>query len=338
MIKKILKKVLYVTPFMVAVFLTVVTFTGKAEEVIGKTFSKTDKKGDEEINIVYKDGMIDLNKTYEFYIEPTEEYYDSNNKVAKPYAYGLTENEVKYIEEFAFDLIDYDNSHPLEANQKGSNIFSKDIVKHIGEEYDFKSKHLKGKVTNIDISYEISDEELQYFLPDYHRITEYLDENNRLESMVILKKMSGENNEIIEERKKMDVCYLTADITYNSYSEWVQEADLRPEIVFLNEYDNRLEHMWLEDMCGYYSESKMVALGGNNGCASFSPWFYDFETQKNAVCTSVPMFKGEEYTVKVGYIIPVDFLDRCYLWYSYTGGNIPNHYNAIDDVLVKVKE
>lgn len=337
MIKALLKKVLYAVPFLIAVLLVIGTFSGKTEKVIGKVLVKMDikqqNKFDEKTNIVYKDGMIDLNKSFEFYIEPSEEFYDSNNKIAKSYAYGMTQDEYDFMQMYAKELIEYDNSHPLEGNQKGNLIFNKESVKKEGEEFDIKSKHLKGKVTNISVNYEISDDELKNFVPDCKGISEYLDENNKLVPMVIIKK-SGSINNVIEERETMEVCYLTVDITYNSYSEWIQETDLCPDIIYLDEYDNRLEHMSFKEECGFYSESNMVSLGFN-GNASFSPWFYDFETQKNAVCTSYPMFKGEEYTVRVGFVVPVEFLDIAYLRYSYTG--MENTYNS-DDILVKIKE
>jgi hypothetical protein len=47
------------------------------------------------------------------------------------------------------------------------------------------------------------------------------------------------------------------------------------------------------------------------------------------------MIDGEEITVKVGYIVPEIFLDKMYIWYTFSN-SIENTYNNKYDVLVKL--
>lgn len=339
--KKILKVILYISPFLIAVFLIYFMYSGKSEKLIIKILDKThkatsnDKEDDEnKINLVYKDGKVDLNKSFKFYIQPTEEYYDTNNKSVSNYAYGMTQNENDFKNEYIKLVNENDNIKTLEENQRGGLRFNKETVVKVSEEFDIKSQHLKGIVTGVTVKNDIDDEELNNLLNKYKKIETYLDEKKKIKQMTIIKKKWDKNGELLEEKKNMDVSYVVVDITYESYSEWIQQTDLCPKLIYLNEFENRLEKMGMDEEAGYYSESELISLGMND-YVMFSPVFNDVNANANKVNTNYPMMKGEEYKVKVGYIIPNEYLDKCYLWYNYF--TVYNNYRAIDDVLIKLK-
>lgn len=337
--KKIIKKILYFLPFIIALIILYGTISGKTDKIIAR-FLKDDNKNDvfdynDDISIVYEEGKIDLKKSFKFYIEPSEDYYDTENKVAKSNAYGITKNETVFKDKYGKKLVDYDARNSLDATQKGNDKYNKDCVKNIGEEIDIEFYHVKARVYDVSVSSKITKEDLDKFLPEYEDIVNYIGDDDKILPMNIIKKKGDEEGNLISETESMDICYVTAKITYNSYSEWIQNTQLAPSLVYLNEFDNRLEAYGIDDGFGYYSESKLIKFDSSY-YVSFSPWFYDYEKQKNETCSLYPMIKGEEYTIEIGYLVPKDYLDDAYLLFSQI--NMENSYNNIGNSLVKLKQ
>lgn len=334
--RKIIKLFLFILPFFIAVFMILAIFNGKTDDIIISFLNKmNDSFEDEKVNIVYKDGKIDLMNSFEFYIEPQVEYYDFNNKLSVTNFYGVTKNEMDFRNSYIDEINESDEeaSNTLPEELKGNLRFNKENVKKVSEEFDIKSQHLKGIVTNVNVSYKINKEDINDFYGEYEDITKYLNEANELSDMTIITKKRDESGEIIEKRSEMEVCYVTVEIAYESYSEWIQQTDLCPKLLYLNEFDDKLEKMGLDEGEGYFSESEMVSLSSND-FVSFSPRLNTGSMDSNKIITNYPMIKGEECKIKIGYIIPVEYLDKCYLWYNYI--TVDNSYNALDDALVKI--
>lgn len=335
--RKIIKLFLFVLPFFIAVFMILSIFNGKTDDIIISFLNKMDDSiEDEKINIIYKDGKIDLMSSFEFYIEPKVEYYDFDNKLSISNFYGVTQNEVDFRKSYTEKVNANDNegSNSLPKELRGNLRFNNDNVKKVSEEFDIKSQHLKGTVTNVNISYKIDRDEIKNFYGEYKNITKYLTEDDELTKMKIITKKINESGEKIEQSSEMEVCYVTVEIAYKSYCEWIQQTDLCPKLLYLNEFDDKLEKMGLAEGEGYFSESEMVSLSSND-FVSFSPRLNTGSMDANKVITNYPMIKGEECKIKVGYIIPVEYLDKCYIWYNYI--TVDNSYNALDDVIVKIK-
>jgi hypothetical protein len=335
-IKNGIKKIIYILPFAIVCVLVVGILTGKLDNFIKKINDSSENKTVKEVNLVYKDGKLQLRESFDDWeIEPLVDEYDPDNKIAKNNAYGVTTNEYDWRHNCDIDTIQYDSTVKLNEDQKGGFRYNKDIVKEVGEEFDLYTEHLKGTVNSVNISDKISSEELEYFLPDYRKIANYLNDDGTIQPMDIIRKYGYENGEVLQERYLSNIYFVVLDITYSSYSEWVQETSLAPAcILYLNEYDDRLELIGIEDNSGYYSDTHVVSLYGMD-CTYYSNWFYDFDTQKNDNCTAYPMIDGEEITVKVGYIVPEIFLDKMYIWYTFSN-SIENTYNNKYDVLVKL--
>lgn len=215
------KKILGIIPLVMALVLGYGMVSGKLEEFInnikdgevgtGGAVEETENievevsddgeiiyEEPEAVELVYKDRKLQLSDTYEWYTEPLVTEYDVNNKNCENGAYGITVNERNWESQCRAEIAKLNAKDNMEESQKGYLKFDKNCVKDIDSEIDLRMENLKAKVENISISETISQEELEYFLPDFEGISEYMEADGKIQNMNILIKYGDFNNPNIE--------------------------------------------------------------------------------------------------------------------------------------------
>lgn len=346
MIKKIVKRILYILPLVIGCILVYGIYTGKlgdkvnqAKDVIDSEIDKVkqDEKADGEATetISYPPGKISLTDTFEWYQNPRVEEYDPENKLSGNDIYGITVNEQEWMEQCANEQLEYNKSHPLSGEQMGNETFNPERVVEIGETFELKCEHLSGVVKNVTVSTKISDAEAQYFINNNaEELKNYTDDEGNLVSIPITHRYLSEDNQIITEEIETKAYFVTAEITLTSSSEWVQESTVVPRIKYLNDYG---------DTVGVNYDEPIPFIAANisiyNDYALYCDLgFYDYSAPENnnQSVYNYPMRKEEEVTFTVGYIIPEGFLEQAYLCYEGYAKIEERAYNDIYGALIKL--
>lgn len=344
MVKKIIKKILYILPLLLGCAVIYGICSGKLGNKIkdvrnaideGKNKRTEDHKKNG--NTSYPPGKISLKGTFKWYIEPGVDKYDPEHKLPKNGIYGITIDEHDWWEQCAKELQEYNNNHPLSSAQAGEAKYNHGQVVSAGETFELKCDHLTGVFKNITVSSQLSDVEDQYFLHNNaEEIRSCLDAEGNLGEMMITRKSMSEDNNIVTEEVASKVYFVTAEITLKSSCEWVQESGIVPKIQYL--IDNGDVITPVSNVI-FIPEGDQVS-GFNDVALYYDLGFYDFSEPGNIneIVYNYPMRKNEEITFKVGYIIPEEFLDNAYLYYGDSGtSNIGgNSYNNIYAVLIKL--
>lgn len=318
--KKIIKKILYYIPFALGGILVILILTGKMDYVIqglknSKYINKTTRT-DGKKKPVYKDGKLQLMDSFEWFEKPEVNEYDKDNKIPKYSVYGMTQDEYDFRNELGFELLNSKVS--IDDNTKGNLVFNKSCLRKINEPFYVESEHLNICINSVSVTKRLEKEEEDNLYGRFKDIVNYLNEDRVIQPMGISEKNADENGNLVENKQVSDICFVKMNITYESDCPWVQESNLSPSILFLNEYDDRLEYIFKEDASGLYSDSHMVSLHGEQ-CTYYSGKLYDMEKQPEEVGTMYPMMDGESVNVDIGFFVPECFLDKAYICFDYMG-------------------
>lgn len=335
--KKMVVKMLYMLPVLLAGVLVFGIYTGKIESVKGVIGSRIeDKKSrkteEDESNTL---GAISIADAFEWYTEPGTEEYDPCNKIAKNGIYGITVDEREWFRQCAEKQQQYSVNHPLDGEQKGSESYNPERVVRIGKKFELVREHLTGEVKNITISTQITEEEKQYFVGNNgEMLKEYMDTEGNLLKIPVTRRYLADNNEIITEITEEKAYFVTAEITLESSCDWVQESTVVPKIKYLKDYG---------EVLGVDYEAPVPFTGEfiskfNDRALYYDLGFYDLSTPEVGNIYAYPMRKKEEVTFKAGYIIPEDFLELAYLSYDGSPDLGEQKYNDIYGVLIKLTE
>lgn len=317
-LRRIIKKSLYIVPLILGLFALYGAMSGKIQEYIesGKQEYENVKKvsSTKEDSIVQEipSGKIDLLEWFNNWdVKPIVEVYDPENKIAKNGVYGVTSIENSYVTDLYKKQEKLAISSKIPSEFMGSGIFNKEKIQKWGTFFENKNANATYEYSNFVIRDNFIGLDSKYYTDN--KLINMLDENGKL----VGSSMSNmENREVVT---NVECKLVTFNIKITPHSDWVTERVAVPSLFFLREKGNALEYA--NNYCGIYGELDITACYP----IYYDLGLYDIESagiNENIFCC--PMRKGEEITFSVGYIVPNELMDNAYFVFN------PDCYTATD--------
>lgn len=228
--------------------------------------------------------------------EPEEDVYDPDNRVARNGAYGRTisSNEMKGAIEKELGILD--SKAELDDEHKGRGKYCTECVKNPDVKFEIKKHGLNGIVKNIHLVNDISE----------------LKQDEKYFSMGI-----SDFKEAFSDDEK---CVVMADITMECTTDWIEEAEVVPTLVYLDSKGDYLELIQeKEGENGKYPEYYNLGL-------------YNQKDKSEEINVYLcPMRKEESISFNVAYIVDKEYLKNAYLFYEtscYIENDYLNKYNV----------
>ena len=269
-----------------------------------------------------------------YIVQPSEEY-DENKKSQEygaygtPIAMGMYYDEMmknnKEIIEKKMECAKEEKKDVFEADGKTGKIglYDKDNLTEIGKKFC----NPFGMVDICVNSVEIQD-----------TAEGYIDENGAIfgEYFEIVDKENGELKEtqIIDEaykdkyKKTGNIVMLVVNITLESNCPWVQNFDIRPELVFLKE-----DGEYLISDNDIPIDSMYTPRLGIDGM----PVYFDKRVYSDGYEYSYLMHAGEKQTINLCYLMEDTYLDNAYIIFNGGDTSVSSTYFACYQNIIKVK-
>ena len=281
----------------------------KYDRMIELTNKKeTDEEEDKEIPT----GKINLYEWFDNWsMKPSVEIYDPENKIACNYVYGVTYDEYSYENEMYKERDKITASMDIPSEYKNMGILNKDKILDWDTSFEIKYNQATYEYSNLEIRDDFNGLDPKYYNDEKELLLSQLDENGRLTKASIV---NMETDEIITDVECKLVMF---DITITPHSEWVTDKTTVPYLEFYKENGNALERAI--DYC---------SKNGEVGVMEYYPIYYDlglFDAETAGINENIydcPMRKGEVIKFRVGYIVPLRFIDYAYFVFN------PNCYTA----------
>lgn len=332
--KNVIKKIIGFLPLIIGSILIYGIASGNIEGWINNL--ETDKKNEQSLATTYPVGVIENYKdAFEWYegTVPVADVYDPDNKIKKSFpCYGYSVDEGNWYIKCNNEDLDYNKEHKLSEKYLGNLKYNPDKIVDIGETFDRKYLSAKSTIDNIEILDNLENVYEGYFTADGRSsVMPFLSENGSLENMQVYNR-----DGLLTENQNLKFVKIT--ISLESFSEWVEELELAPELNVLKKEEDDL--LVASDMLDYFIKinSEMTTL--DSGHAIYIDLgFFDYTDPECEIImeTSYPMRKGEKITYSIMYVVPEAFLDDVYLVFNDRGNWVEYTYNLRDITIVKVK-
>ena len=353
--KMIYKKILYILPLIIAIAIVVGIATGKLDKDVDKVkeyveetnkdegasdkenFDESSKINEQKPDKEIPAGKINLLEYFTWIDKPKVEVFDPENRIlGMSSVYGMTREEEKYHIELIDKQEKYNKVNPIPDNLKGNWIHNKERLLSYGESYYIEA--IKATVTYS--KFEVKD---GFKGLDSKYITEYdgisreefekkLDKDSKLSNMCYYKKYAGiKEGEKVENAEYKLVMF---EINIKCDCEWVILTDIVPLIYYLEEDKTGKALVNMEP--NIYGDTESIDI------ACFLPKYLDIVDNMPEIDEDprfYPMRKGDDITFRVGYLVPVDYMDNAYLWFDKNGYPVSgdeNRYNEQNYILMKL--
>lgn len=362
--KKLLKKTIYIIPLIIAVALVVGIATGKIDKGVNKAKdyveeSKEDKgasssednsdKTNSDISSETDDlepekeipaGKINLLEYFTWIDKPKVEVFDPENRIIGESVYGMTKEEEKYSIDLLKKQEEYNKANPIPKELKGMFRFNKDRLLDYGESYYIEEIKTTVTYSNFEVRDNFNGLESKYFTEhdiDREEFVKKLDADGKLSNCCYYKYFGGPNSINDVKVENADYRLVMFDINLKCDCEWVVSTDVVPSLYYLEEDKSGEVLIGVEP--SIYGGTK----DGNINITYFLPKYIDIVDNMPELDEDprfYPMRKGDDITFRVGYIVPVDYMEKAYLvydkndWPIYTGGE--SSYNTQNYILMKL--
>lgn len=364
--KKLLKKTIYIIPLIIAVALVVGIATGKLDKGVNKAKhyveeSKEDKgasssednfdKTNSDISSETDDlepekeipaGKINLLEYFTWIGKPKVEVFDPENRIIGERVYGMTKEEEKYSIELEKKQEEYNKANPIPKELKGILCFNKDRLLDYGESYYIEEIKTTVTYSNFEVRDNFNGLESKYFTEhdiDREEFIKKLDADGKLSNCCYYKYYGGNNGINDVKVENVDYRLVMFDINLKCDCEWVVEKDVVPWLYYLEEVETG--KALTEVTPRIYGETGQG--NGNVDIAYFLPKYLDIVDNMPELDEDprfYPMRKGDDITFRVGYIVPVDYMDKAYLIFDKNGNYNTNtteySYNTQNYILMKL--
>lgn len=282
----------------------------------------------------YPPGKVeDIYNKFDYYIwlaVPEENIYDPDNRIAKNGVYGRVANgrrdqilkDMWAIEDEKYEYLSDElkssvtKLSDLPEEYKGKGKFPIECLKNQGEEFTIEEYGFLGKVSNVHSVTDISELDMDY------------------------RYFSCDMEEFKAALNNPEKCVVMADIWMKGTTEWIEESEVVPRII----YANRKEK-YFEVYSGFYKKNE-------DGEENEKPWnyepsdkypeyynlgLYDQNDKSEDVNVYVCSLRKEDVIeFSVAYIIEKEKLDNAYLYYG-ENYEISNDYYYKYGTIIPIK-
>ena len=347
--KKLIKKVIYIIPLAIGILLIIGIATGKLDKSIDKAKEyvkeikedSADKESIDDTKNSIKDipaGKINLMEYFSWIDEPKVKVFDPENRIIeRTPVYGLSKELLEKQE-------DYNKSNPIPEKLKGAGIYNKERLLEYGEPYYVEAIKTTVTYSNFEVRDNFAGLDSKYFTEydiDREEFVKKLDADGKLSNCCYYKYYGGPNSINDVKVENVDYRLVMFDINLKCDCEWVVETDVVPFIYYLEEEETG--KALIEVSPRIYGERGKG--NGNVDIANIVPKYFDIvenmpELDEDIDPRFYPMRKGDDITFRVGYIVPVDYMDKAYLVYdtnytNYSTGS-QESYNTQNYILMKL--